>query len=381
MFDIAFKDFKAKKSRAAMCIIGVMTCVVMIGVVNIIVYELNSSVQGDVNSLSGKLYLEKQGTGYPPLNSVISQNLSDHVLNDNMVDSSKSTPLLIAPFETSSSAAGVPFMIVGLTPGKEQAYINGVVKVNGADSLVGQSDNSVILGSYAASHYNATVGSTITVNNHQMKVVGILDKQGAGWATILDGSVITSLSYAQNYTDRPGLISAVIVTPSNGNTASTVQSNLENTYSNYGVYTAADAQKTFNDQYKGMTIFMNMITLMIFIVSTVLIMNVMMMSVKEKTKDIGTMRAIGTSKRKIMSLIIYESLIVSGIGGIIGILLISPVYNVLGWVMGATSLDFTLPLSVLLQVAVIVLVIGGLSGLIPAYQANRISPIEALRYE
>jgi putative ABC transport system permease protein len=127
-----------------------------------------------------------------------------------------------------------------------------------------------------------------------------------------------------------------------------------------------------------------MISVFIFIVSMILIMNVMMMSVKEKTKEIGTMRAIGTKKRSIMALIIYESLILSVIGGIIGIVLISPVYNMLGTLMGITNVSlasFTIPMAVLVQVAVIVFVIGTFSGLLPAYLANRISPIEALRYE
>lgn len=383
MLDIAFKDFKAKKSRATMCIIGMMTCVVLIGVVNIIIYEMNSGLQGDVNSLSGKLYLEKQGKGmgYPPLNSVINQSSIDQVLDNNVVDPTKSTAVLMAPLDGSTTASGIPFMIVGLTPGKEQAYINGVVKVNGQDSLVGQSDNSVILGNYAAQQYNATLGSTITVDNHQMKVIGILGKQDTGWATILDDSMITSLTYAQNYTGRPGSVSTVIVTPTAGTSVQEAQNNLENSYSDYGFYSQTNAQKAFNDNYKGMIIFMNMITAMIFIVSTILIMNVMMMSVKEKTKDIGTMRALGTSKKRVMSLILYESLILSVIGGIIGILLISPAYNILGWVMGSTSFNFSLPLTVVLQISVIILVIGTLSGLLPAYLANRISPIEALRYE
>jgi putative ABC transport system permease protein len=96
------------------------------------------------------------------------------------------------------------------------------------------------------------------------------------------------------------------------------------------------------------------------------------------------MRAIGTRRRSIMALIIYESLIISVIGGIIGIILMSPLYGVLGMLMGATDvnlLEFYIPTAVLIQVAVIVLVIGTFSGLIPAYLANRISPIEALRYE
>jgi putative ABC transport system permease protein len=126
---------------------------------------------------------------------------------------------------------------------------------------------------------------------------------------------------------------------------------------------------------------MNMIIVIIFAVSTVLIINMMMMSVKEKTKDIGTMRALGTKRKSIMLLIMYESLILSSIGGIIGILLIAPIYSVMGLMMGATSLDFTIPTTVLLQVVLIIFVIGTFSGLIPAYLATKISPIEALRYE
>ncbi len=381
MLDVAFKDFKAKKSRAAMSIIGVMTCVMLIGVVNIITYQMEEGFKGDVNSLAGKLYFEKNDTGYPPLTSIFSENLSDQVLASNSVNPGKSTALLMNTLPGSTSVGSNPVMIVGLTPGKEQAYINGV-KFNGSDSLLGASDNSVILGSEAAKKYNVTVGETFKVNDQQFKVIGILAKQGKIMPTTLDSSVIGSLSFVQSFTQRPGLVSTIIITPNNGVSLQDAQSSLQNSFNNsYGIYTQSDAQKTFNDNFQAMYVFMDMITVMIFIVSTVLIMNVMMMSVKEKTKDIGTMRAIGTSRKSILSLILYESLIISSIGGLIGILLIIPVYNLLGVALGSTSLNFTIPTTVLIQVALVVLMIGTLSGLLPAYKATHISPIEALRYE
>jgi putative ABC transport system permease protein len=381
MLDIAFKDFKAKKSRAAMCIIGVMTCVMLIGVVNIITYQMEEGFKGDVNSLTGKLYFEKTDTGYPPLTSIISENTSDQVLSNSVVNPDKSTALLMNALPGSTSVGSTPVMIVGLTPGKEQAYINGV-KVNGSDSLVGASDNTVILGSEAAKKYNVTVGDTFTVNDQQFKVMGVISKQGKIMPTTLDSSVIGSLSFVQSFAQRPGLVSTVIITPNNNVSLQDARSTLQNSFNNsYGIYTQSDAQKTFNDNFQAMYVFMDMITAMIFIVSTVLIMNVMMMSVKEKTKEIGTMRAIGTSKKRILSLILYESLILSSIGGLIGILLIIPAYNLLGMALGSTSLSFTIPLNVLIQVALVVIVIGTLSGLIPAYKATSISPIEALRYE
>ena len=126
-----------------------------------------------------------------------------------------------------------------------------------------------------------------------------------------------------------------------------------------------------------------MVIAMVFLVSAILIMVVMMMTVKEKTREIGTMRALGTSKRRILSLIFYESLIISVIGGILGIILIIPLYDLFIYVAGNGQLDFiySVPIPILLRIIIVVLLIGTLSGLIPAYLATRISPIEALRYE
>jgi putative ABC transport system permease protein len=208
-----------------------------------------------------------------------------------------------------------------------------------------------------------------------------MDKVGTGFPLTIDNSLVMPLSYAQNVSDRQGLISTVIIVPNSQYSMQTEINNLENSYPKYDVYSQKDAQQTINNNLAEPDIFMNMIIVMIFAVSTVLIMNMTMMTVKEKTKDIGTMRALGTKKKSIMLLIVYESLILSSIGGIIGILLISPVYNVMGLMMGATSLNFTMPFTVLLQVILIIFVIGTLSGLLPAYMATKISPIEALRYE
>lgn len=381
MLDIAFKDFKAKKSRAAMCIIGVMACVLLIGVVNTVMYEMQSGLKGDLGTVNGKLYFEQNGTAYPPAGSIINEDIGDEVLNRNEVDSEKSTKALFASLQGDTNAdGGNPTMVVGLTPGKEQAFISDT-KVNGKSSLVGESENAVIIGSEVADNYNVTVGDTFTVNDNKFKVVGVMEKAGSGWPLTIDNSIVTSLSYAQDISDRPNLISTVIITPSEQYSAQTVENNLQDSYPKYAMYSEEDAQKTIDDNLKGVMVFMNMVIAMIFTVSMILIMNVMMMSVKEKTKEIGTMRAIGTKKGSIMLLVIYESLILSGIGGIIGLLLISPAYNVLGMFMGATDFSFTLPTAVLIQVALIVFVIGTFSGLLPAYMANRISPIEALRYE
>lgn len=384
MLDIAFKDFKAKKSRTAMCIIGVMACVLLIGVVNLVLYEMESGLKGDLGTINGHLYFEKNGTSYPPVGSIISQSLGEEVLDRSEVDQDKSTLALFAPLEDNSAESfDTQVMVVGLTPGKELAFIENTT-INGTGSLVDQSENAVILGSEAAKKYNVTVGDTFKVNDNEYKVIGVMKRVGTGWPLTIDNSMVMSLSHAQDISDRPNIVSTVIIKPSAQYSMDSAETSLQDAYQKYSIYSEKDTQKTLDKNLSQIKIFMNMISAFIFVVSMILIMNVMMMSVKEKTKDIGTMRAIGTRRRSIMALIIYESLIISIIGGIIGIILMSPLYGILGMSMGAKNvnlLEFYIPTAVLIQVAVIVLVIGTFSGLIPAYLANRISPIEALRYE
>lgn len=379
MLDIAFKDFKAKKGRTIMCIIGIVVCVLLIGTVNLVLAEMESGLKGDLGTVNGKLYFEKNGTSFPPSGSIIPESLGNNVLNSGEVDQSKSTEALFTPIQGSNGAQYT--MIVGITPGKEQAFIDNT-SVTGKSSLVGESDNAVILGSEAAKNYNTTVGSTITVQGNQYKVIGIMKKVGTGWPLTIDNSMIMSLSHAQSVTEMSGLISTVIILP-NGS-IDTAETSLQDAYPSYTIYSQKDTQKTIDDNLSQIRIFMNMISAFIFVVSVIIIMIVMMMSVKEKTKEIGTMRAIGTSKRKIMALIIYESLILSLIGGFIGILLMSPTYNLLGLLMGVKGvnfLSFNIPSATVTQILVIIFVIGTFSGLIPAYIATRISPIDALRYE
>lgn len=383
MLDIAFKDFKAKKSRALMCIIGVMVCVLLIGTVNNVLYEMEAGLKGDLGTVNGKLYLEKNGTGYPPYASVISQDLGNEVLNRNEVDKDKSTLAIFSSIQGSATETGFATIIVGLTPGKEQAFIQNAT-VNGKNTLTGEDENAVIMGSEAAKQYNATVGKTVTIDDVQYKVIGIMEMVGTGWPLSVDYSMIMSLDKAQSVNNMPGFVSTVIIVPKSSISIGNAEKNLQDAYPKYSIYSEQDAEKTIEKNLSQISVFMNMINAFIFIVSIIFIMNVMMMSVKEKTKEIGTMRAIGTRKGAIMKLIIYESLIMSVIGGIIGIILISPAYNLMGLLMGYSDINFFsfyIAPTVLVQLVVIIFIIGTFSGLLPAYLANRISPIEALRYE
>jgi putative ABC transport system permease protein len=107
------------------------------------------------------------------------------------------------------------------------------------------------------------------------------------------------------------------------------------------------------------------------------VMNIMFVSVTERTREIGVRKALGAKKRSILSQFLFEACCICLIGGVIGIILSFGVAELIN--------RLVLPASISIPIVLIALFIsmftGIVSGLIPAYRASRLNPIEALRYE
>ncbi len=120
------------------------------------------------------------------------------------------------------------------------------------------------------------------------------------------------------------------------------------------------------------------------VVGSIGIMNSMFTSVLERTKEIGTMKAIGASKQSILLIFLFESALLSAVGGVIGVALGIILAEFIGLILiqaGFTlfSISFS-PLIVSFGLLVSI-VVGILAGFLPAYKASCLQPLEALRYE
>ena len=154
--------------------------------------------------------------------------------------------------------------------------------------------------------------------------------------------------------------------------------NQNNDEESFNIRNMAEIQETLSSMTRTMTMLLSFIAVISLIVGRIGVMNIMLVSVTERTREIGLRKAIGARKKDIMFQFLVESVIMTLNGGVLGILfgvVIAIMLSVMaGWATKVTL--FSVVLATTFSVAV------GLGfGLWPAYKASRLNPIEALRYE
>lgn len=120
------------------------------------------------------------------------------------------------------------------------------------------------------------------------------------------------------------------------------------------------------------------IGLMTLLGAAIGLMNIMLVSVNERTREIGIAKALGANKKTILTQFLTEAIIICQMGGISGIILGIPIGNIVTYIMGGS---FIIPWAWITLGLVVCTVVGILSGLYPALKAASLDPVEALRYE
>jgi putative ABC transport system permease protein len=210
----------------------------------------------------------------------------------------------------------------------------------------------------------------IYFQNRFRRVIGILKKSSMASVNL---SAILPLVTAQNVFGKEGTVSAVLLTPRDVTKVEEIASALEEDYPILEIVTQEDMVKEAEKVLEQPIMYMSAMSLTAFIVAVAVIMSTMVMAVMERTREIGTLRAMGAKKRTILATIFGEILILSLVGGVPGVLLTIPM---------ARLMEAEVPTpGQLLQVLLWAVIAGSLAGLYPAWRAARVDPLEALRYE
>lgn len=238
--------------------------------------------------------------------------------------------------------------------------------------------NEVIMGATEARNSNKTVGDTITLYNQTFKIVGIYETGNV----MDDRGVVMSLDQLQNLTGNTEQVSLILVKAQNGTDATNLAQTIEGKYPNE--LSTTQSLSGMNRMNNGLQTIQSAswaVTLLALLISGVMVVATMMKSVSDRTREIGVLKAVGWNKRRILELIIGESMIIAVIATIIGLIIgVAAVEALLGAnILRGIHLAFSINL--LLRAIGVSLFLGIIGGIYPAYRASRLKPTEALRYE
>jgi len=233
------------------------------------------------------------------------------------------------------------------------------------------------MGKVAAKNMKKKVGDTITVSGNTFRVVGIYET-GVGYE---DGSSVMSLEEAQRIFKKPNQVSMYYVKLRDPSQADAVKQLVETRFPQVSVSRSSEFAEKTNDMRTFRSV-ADALSFLSILIGGVGIMNAMLMSVFERTREIGTLRALGWRRRRVVGMIIRESLVLSVISGIAGIFFGVALGTLITYepTMGA-FLKGSYSLTLLAKAMAVALVLGAIGALYPAWRAANLSPIEALRYE
>jgi putative ABC transport system permease protein len=234
--------------------------------------------------------------------------------------------------------------------------------------------------STAAAVLNRHTGDEITLEGHKFRIAGVYEST----ALIENGAVILTLTEAQAVTDKPGKVNVLnlkLDEASSPADVDTLRTLVRERLPGYTAITSAELVRgnaivRISKAMSGATI------LIAGLVSALVVFNTMLMSITERTREIGVLLALGWSRRGVLRLVCAESALLAFCGGVLGVFLgvgMTAILGQLELMRGKIEPVFSTPFLGLVMVLAVGL--GILGGLYPALKAARLQPAQALRYE
>jgi putative ABC transport system permease protein len=245
-----------------------------------------------------------------------------------------------------------------------------------------------VLGSETATTYfgaSSPVGEKIQIQGVSYKVIGVLASKGTSLGQSGDDIIILPLGTAQKLLGSDGISTVLLQAKSENDMAAVkmlAQVQLSLLYpgetDSYSVTTQQDLMETVGSVTETMTLMLAGIAGISLLVGGIGIMNIMLVSVSERTKEIGIRKAIGAKRIDILWQFLIEAVSLSACGGVIGVLIGVSGSKVLSLTAGMT-VEYSIP--VMAMAFLFSLIVGVIFGVIPANKASKLHPIQALRYE
>ena len=372
------------KTRSSLAIIGIAIGIIVIVALGMVTGGLKNSTQSTLKAGAAEITVVQAGSNGFGSSASINDSYVADLLN---VSGVKDTAGTLRASNTStgttnsnSSQAGFGgegITITGIDSNK--LSLAGVDSVNGT-AFTNSSTNEVIIGKTEAQSLNKTVGDTINLFGKDFTITGTFETGNF----MTDNGIMMPLSTLQNLTSNDGKVSDILVKVTDNANVTTVSQSIENTYPNQlSTTTAASSSDRINQGLSFIDTASWAISLLAIFIGAVGVINTMIMTVYERTREIGVLKAVGWKDRRILGMILGESIVLTLIAFVVGtVIAVVGVEVLLTLVPSVGSvIKPSFAIDIFLRAFGIAFIVGIVGGLYPAYRASRLSPTEALRYE
>ncbi len=374
---MALQNLLRKKSRTILAmlalIIGVMTIISLISITE----GVKGRVTDVVSQMKG-IVVTQEDVFMPTLSRL---ETSDINKIESIPGVSVAAPRIVGQIMLlkegeKRSMTAQPFSIYGLDPAKEALTKKGSLPTGGTilrgRALKSGDTKAVVLDEDTAKDEKKLVGSKIELGGNKYTVVGLAEAVGGAGRM-----AVVPISEARDILEVPtDKITGIYVETNNPEDDKKIARLIEAKIDDSSAQTTEDFAQQLMGMLSNIDAFLWVISTISIVVGGLGIINTMLMSVRERKKEFGVLKAIGWTQENILQLVMYESILIGILGGIIGV--------TLGWIavqiakplLGISIMTVTPSLAI--QATLFAIIVGVIGGIYPAWETSRLDPIKAM---
>ncbi len=394
---MAWESIVASKLRSLLTMLGIIIGVAAVIALMSLGYGVRENIESNISALGSNLLTVTPGTSRKPgvrpaAGSMETLTYKDYLAVKNLPNISYSSPMVRSSYVVVAGNKNWTTTVYGVTSEyKDVASLDVTEGRYWTEKEFEGRERVAVIGKTIADNLFAgesPIGQKLRINNDPFTVIGVLEEKGYSFSD-QDDRILCPFSTVQERMMGITYLNSITLTTASSDVMSQAETDITNLLrtrhrllatadNDFSINNSQDILETMESTTQSLTIFLGSIAAISLVVGGIGIMNIMLVSVTERTKEIGIRKALGATYEMIVVQFLIEAVTISIAGGLIGILFGIITAKIIPLIVSMNTVITATPIvgSFLFSVA-----IGLIFGLYPAQKAAKLNPIDALHYE